>query len=191
MPRRSSPVTLEPGSQRKAQRRRSHFPGSVMSRLLEGWGRLVHRLRWWLLALSLVSLAPAFVVVAHGARAASAPILTSTESGRAATLMARELSDRPLSFDLLLSHPTLRATDPAFKTEVKRALQALRDDPRVARIRTPYDLDPPDQTLISRDGHRTRAVVELKQRGELERLDGRGSSERPRGGGGGAARAPP
>jgi len=135
-----------------------------MSRLLEGWGRQVYRLRWWLLALSLVSLAPAFVVVAHGARAASAPILTTTESGRAATLMARELSDRPLSFDLILSHPTLRATDPAFKTEVKRALQALRDDPRVARIRTPYDLDPPDQTLISRDGHRIRGVVELKQR---------------------------
>jgi uncharacterized membrane protein YdfJ with MMPL/SSD domain len=135
-----------------------------MSSLLEGWGRRVHRLRWWLLALSLVSLAPAFVVVAHGARAASAPILATTESGRAATLMARELSDRPLSFDLILSHPTLRATDPAFKTEVKRALQALRDDPRVARIRTPYDLDPPDQTLISRDGRRIRAVVELKQR---------------------------
>ena len=135
-----------------------------MSSLLEGWGRWVHRLRWWLFALSLVSLAPAFVVVAHGARAASAPILASTESGRAAKLMARELSDRPLSFDLILSHPTLRATDPTFKTEVRRALQALRDDPRVTRIRTAYDQDPPDQTLISRDGHRTRAVVELKHR---------------------------
>src|SRR5262245_66577517 len=129
MPRRASPVTLDPGSQRKAQRRRSHFPGSVMSRLLEGWGRLVYRLRWWLLALSLVSLAPAFVVVAHGARAASAPILTTTESGRAATLMARELSDPPPSFDLILSPPTLRATAPALNTDVKRALQALRDDP--------------------------------------------------------------
>jgi len=135
-----------------------------MSSLLEGWGRRVYRLRWWLFALSLVPLAPAFVVVAHGARAASAPILASTESGRAAKLMARELSDRPLSFDLILSHPTLRATDPPFKAEVKRALQALRDDSRVSRIRTPYDLDPPDQTLISRDGHRIRAVVELKHR---------------------------
>src|SRR5499425_3125861 len=164
MPRGSSAVTIDSGSQRRAQRRRGHFPGSAMSSLLEGWGRWVHRLRWWLFALSLVSLAPAFVVVAHGARAASAPILASTESGRAAQLMARELSDRPLSFDLILSHPTLRATDPTFKTEVRRALQALRDDPRVARIRTAYDQDPPDQTLISRDGHRTRAVVELKQR---------------------------
>src|SRR5262249_19713009 len=164
MPRRASPVTLDPGSQRKAQRRRSHFPGSVMSRLLEGWGRQVYRLRWWLLALSLVSLAPAFVVVAHGARAASAPILTTTESGRAATLMARALSARPRSFDPILSHPTLRATAPAFKAAATRALPALGAAPRVARVRPPYDLDPSDQTLIWRDGHRIRGVVELKQR---------------------------
>ena len=138
---------------------------SPVSSFLEGWGRWVYRLRGWLLILSLVSLAPAFVVVAKGARAPAAPVLATTESGRAADLMARQLADRPISFDLILSHPTLRATDPAFKTEVKRALQALRDDPRVARIRTAYDLDPPDPAFISRDGHRTRAVVELKHRG--------------------------
>ncbi|HUO62907.1 MAG TPA: MMPL family transporter [Terriglobales bacterium] len=136
-----------------------------MSSLLEAWGRRVYRLRGWLFALSFLSLAPAFVVVAQGPRAAPAPVLATTESGRAADLMARQLPDRPIAFDLVLSHPSLRATDPAFKTEVKRALQSLRDDPRVARIRTAYDLDPPDSTLISRDGHRTRAVVELKHRG--------------------------
>ncbi len=138
---------------------------SPVSSFLEGWGRWVYRLRAWLLILSLVSLAPAFVVVAKGARAPAAPVLATTESGRAADLMARQLADRPIAFDLILSHPTLRATDPAFKTEVKRALQALRDDPRVARIRTAYDLDPPDPAFISRDGHRIRAVVELKHRG--------------------------
>jgi Predicted drug exporters of the RND superfamily len=136
-----------------------------MSGFLEGWGRWVYRLRGWLLILSLVSLAPAFVVVAQGARAPAAPVLASTESGRAADLMSRQLADRPISFDLILSHPAPRATDPAFKAEVKRALQRLRDDPRVARIRTAYDLDPPDQAFISRDGHRIRAVVELKHRG--------------------------
>src|SRR4030095_4829657 len=115
-----------------------------MSSFLEGWGRWVYRLRGWLLILSLVSLAPAFVVVAQGARAPGAP----------ADLMSRQLADRPISFDLILSHPTLRATDPAFKAEVKRALQRLRDDPRVARIRTAYDLDPPAQAFISPAGHR-------------------------------------
>jgi putative drug exporter of the RND superfamily len=135
-----------------------------MTGFLEAWGRWVYRLRGWLLALSFLSLAPAFVVVAQGARAAPAPILATTESGRAAGLMARQLPDRPISFDLILSHPSLQATDPGFKTEVKRALQPLRDDPRVARIRTAYDLDPPDRALISRDGRRTRAVVELKHR---------------------------
>src|SRR5262249_57727417 len=112
MPRGSSAVTIDSGSQRRAQRRRGHFPGSAMSSLLEGWGRWVHRLRWWLFALSLVSLAPAFVVVAQGGRAASAPILATTESGRAAQLMSPELSHRPLSFDLVLSPPTLPAPHP-------------------------------------------------------------------------------
>ena len=136
-----------------------------MSGLLEEWGRWVYRLRGWLFAFSLVSLAPAFFVVAHGAQTAAAPILATTESGRAAGLMASQLPRRPVSFDLILSSPTLRATDPAFKAEVKRALQRLRDDPRVARIRTAYDFDPPDKAFLSRDGHRTRAVVELTHRG--------------------------
>jgi RND superfamily putative drug exporter len=136
-----------------------------MSSLLEVWGRWVYRRRWWLFALSIVSLAPAFVVVAQGARMAPAPTLATTESGRAAGLMARQLPDRPISFDLILSSPTLRATDPAFKAEIRRALQRLRDDPRVARIRTAYDFDPPDPAFLSRDGHRTRAVVELTHRG--------------------------
>jgi len=49
-----------------------------MSGVLEGWGRRVYRLRGWLLILSLFSLAPAFVVVAKGARAPAAPVLAST-----------------------------------------------------------------------------------------------------------------
>jgi len=136
-----------------------------MSSLLEAWGRWVYRRRGWLVALSIVSLAPGFVVVSQGARMAPAPLLATTESGRAAGLMASQLPDRPISFDLILSSPTLRATDPAFKSEVRRALQRLRDDPRVARIRTAYDFDPPDPSFISRDGHRARAVVELTHRG--------------------------
>jgi len=137
-----------------------------MSGVLERWGRWVYRQRGWLFVVSLLSLIPTLVVVvAQGARLAPAPVLATTESGRASALMSRELAARPISFDVILSHATLKATDPGFKAEVKKALQPLRDDPQVARIRTAYDLDPPDQTLISRDGHRTRAIVELKQHG--------------------------
>jgi RND superfamily putative drug exporter len=91
-------------------------------------------------------------------------MLATTESGRAASLMSRELPGQPVSFDLILSSPALSATDRPFRSEVDRALAPLRADARVARIRTPYDVEPPDPAHLSRDGHRIRAVVELKQR---------------------------
>src|SRR5439155_21426008 len=90
--------------------------------------------------------------------------LEGSESGRAASLIARELPGQPISFDLILSHPALAATDPAFRAEVERALAPLRRDPRVERVRTAYDAQPPDPAYLSRDGRRTRAVVELTQR---------------------------
>ena len=136
-----------------------------MNGVLEGWGRRVYRLRWWLLALSALSLAPALVVVAKGARLEARTTLATTESGRAVDLMGRQLPDQPVSFDLILSSGSLRATDPAFRAEVRRALTPLRRDPRVARIRTAYDVEPPDPAYLSRDGLRTRAVVELTHRG--------------------------
>ena len=128
------------------------------------WGRLAHRLRWWLVGLSAVSLAATIGLMTQAGRLDAGTILTTTESGRAADLMAKELPGRPVSFSLILSSAALRATDPAFRAEVERALAPLRADSRVARIRTAYDTDPPDSLSISRDGRRTLAVVELKER---------------------------
>jgi uncharacterized membrane protein YdfJ with MMPL/SSD domain len=135
-----------------------------MDDLLGKWGRLAHRRRWWILAVAALSLAPAAGVLVRGAALEAGTMLATTESGRAAGLLSRELPGQPISFDLLLSHPALRATDPAFRSAVDRALAPLRADPRIGRIRTPYETTPPDPALISRDGRRVRAVVELKQR---------------------------
>src|SRR5574342_1218794 len=104
-----------------------------MNGVLEAWGRRVYRLRWWLLALSAISLAPALVVVSKGARFEAGTTLATTESGRAVALMGHQLPDQPVSFELILSSATLRATDPAFLAEVRRALAPLRADPRIAR----------------------------------------------------------
>jgi len=135
-----------------------------MGDILGRWGRQVHRLRWWLVGLSVLSLAPAAAVLARGAALEAGTVLTTSESARAAALIARELPGQPVSFDLILSSSTLRATDAEFRAEVERALAPLRADTRVARIRTAYDVEPPDPARLSRDGRRTRALVELKQR---------------------------
>src|SRR6266511_2034256 len=92
-----------------------------MGDILGRWGRQVHRLRWWLVGLSVLSLAPAAAVLARGAALEAGTVLTTTESARAAALIARELPGQPVSFDLILSSSTLRATDAEFRAEVERA----------------------------------------------------------------------
>jgi hypothetical protein len=121
----------------------------------------VYRFRWSVLIVSILPLGAAVWLISHGVtfQAPSAP--PTTESGKALALIEAELPARPTSFSLIFSHPTLRATDPEFETEVGRALAALRRDPRVTRVLTGYDSSPRDPSSFSRDGHRTRVAVEL------------------------------
>jgi putative drug exporter of the RND superfamily len=129
---------------------------------LGAWGHLVQRHRWAVLTACLVLLAASGGVILGGGRLENPQIPETLESGRAVALMDRELPRRPPSFGLVFSSPTLRATDPRFRAEVERALAPLRRDPRVTVIRTAYASSPPAADLLSRDGHRTLAVVELK-----------------------------
>ncbi len=132
--------------------------------MLAAWGRLVHRFRWLILILSGCSLAAAVWALNHGGQFETVFIPSDAESGRAFTLMQRELPANPPSFGLIFSSRTLRATDPAFRAEVERAIAPLRRDPRVNRVRTAYDPSPSAGQDISRDGHRTLVTVELKGR---------------------------
>ncbi len=135
--------------------------------MLASWGRCVHRFRFAVLAVCLLSLAPSLWLIAHGGRLATTDVPTTTESGRALDLIGRELPGRPPSFSFIFSSPTSSAKDPAFRREVERALLPLRSDARVARVVTAYDppvydLAVPAAQLVSRDGRRALAVVELK-----------------------------
>src|SRR6266852_242677 len=135
--------------------------------MLAGWGRLVHRFRLVIIALSLLSLVPSLWLIFHGGRLATTDIPTTTESGRALDLIGRELPGRPPSFSFIFSSPTRFAQDPAFRQEVERAVAPLRRDERVARVLTAYDppvydVSVPAAQLVSRDGRRVLVVVELK-----------------------------
>jgi putative drug exporter of the RND superfamily len=132
--------------------------------MLAAWGRVVHRFRWPVLLLSLAPLLPAAGLVGreHDLEIAVRP--PAIEAVRAVELLDRELPGQPPTIGFIFSHPSLRATDPAFRAAVERALAPLSRDARVARIRTAWDTSPPDATRISRDGHRTHATVELRGR---------------------------
>ena len=103
--------------------------------MLASWGRVVHRLRWWLVALSLLPLA-LWLGVVPGERLDESVVPPEMESVRAVRILDEELAPRPPSFGLIFSSATLSATDPRFVAEVRRSLVPLRGDPRVARIRT-------------------------------------------------------
>jgi RND superfamily putative drug exporter len=94
---------------------------------------------------------------------------SQTEAGRANELIERELGTRAPNFTLVFSSDNLEATDQAFREEVGRALEPLRDEPRVVGIRTLYDDDAASsEEMISRDRMSTYAVVELEEASEAE-----------------------
>src|SRR2546428_7572374 len=131
--------------------------------MLASWGRAVDRLRWWLVALSLLPLT-LWLGVPSGERLDESVVPPDMEAVRAVKLLDEELAPRPPSFGLVFSSPTLSATDPRFVAEVRRALAPLRNDRRVARIRTPWDGPAPDARAISAGGRRAVVMVELEGR---------------------------
>jgi putative drug exporter of the RND superfamily len=128
--------------------------------MLSRWGRIVHRARWWLLLLAFVPLAP-WLWLTPATHLDESVVPPGMESVRAVRLLDEELSPKPPSFGLILSHPTLGASEPAFREAAERALAPLRADARVKRLRT---WETGDARWVSRDGRRGVVMVELQGR---------------------------
>jgi uncharacterized membrane protein YdfJ with MMPL/SSD domain len=129
--------------------------------MLASWAVFVHRHRWVVLVLSLLSSSTSLWLMWQGGRFESGLTLTGTESSRALDLMERALPKRPLAFDLILGNATLSASEPRFRLEVERALAPLRGHPRVRAVHTAWDAAPGAAERNSRDGRHTRVTVEL------------------------------
>lgn len=132
--------------------------------MLSSWGRLVYRFRWWIAIVSLLSLLPAAWLTIRGGHLESVMNPTGSQSSRALLLMKEQLRPSLPSFGLVFRSPTLRATDPAFKAAVERAIAPLRKDPLVASIRTAYKGNAIPSRLLSQDGRATIVTVKLKKR---------------------------
>ncbi len=134
--------------------------------MFAAWGRLVHRQRWVVLAMSIVLLAVSVVALLEGGKLTSGgPLTSNLESARAAKLVADDLRhDRSSGSTVLLvlSSPSLSVTDAGFRSALDDAVAPLRSDRRVKMLVTPYDA-PPEQAagLISRDGHAALVRVGL------------------------------
>jgi len=133
--------------------------------MFAAWGRLVYRLRWLVLVASILSIAAAIFAMGYGGRLGtgefSAP--EGTESGRVEEVLDEEVAKVPPSFMLIFGSEDEKATDPAFRDQLQRALEPLEEDERVTGVRTAYEEGATDGAMISRDKHHSLVVVELEE----------------------------
>ena len=131
--------------------------------MFSAWGHLVYRFRWAFLIVSAALMALSVAVSASGGDLKSGGIIQTSESGRAAKLIEKELPrSSGTSFSVLFGSETLVVTDPAYRAAVDKALAAVRADPRVQSVLTAYDPSPSAASLVSKDQHLLLAVVSVK-----------------------------
>ena len=129
--------------------------------MFAAWGRFVYRFRRVVLVLSVLSLVAAVVLAVNGGRLGT-EFSSAGETERAEELLDSELPERAPSFTLIFGSDDLRVEDRAFRREMERALEPARDDERVEGVSTAFAGGAVNRDMVSRDGHRALAIVELK-----------------------------
>jgi RND superfamily putative drug exporter len=122
-------------------------------------GRLAYRFRWLVVAIWMIVLLVSLPILPRVTGSLQMGGFTSpeTESYQAEQVLQRELGFSPSSMVVIFRDETLRASDPAFQTQMATTLAGLQDLPYVAGIVTP-ELDP---NLVSADGDTAYAVVSI------------------------------
>lgn len=132
--------------------------------MFAAWGRFVYRHRRPVLAASLLFLA---VFAATGfifAGKTNDEATRKYESVRASDLITAEIRQQQgtsgATFIVVFRSTQRTLDDPAFRASMDRALSALRGDPRVTAVQTPFDVKPEAaRALESRDGHEAMVTV--------------------------------
>src|SRR5918997_827979 len=141
--------------------------------MFAAWGRFVYRFRWLVLVASMLSIAAMVYSMQYGGRLGTGEFAApeGTESGRVDDLLDKEVAKTPPSFMLVFGDKDEKATDPAFRDGVERALEPLEDDDRVTNVRTAYENGTVDEAMISKDEHHSLVVVEMEEGSFPERQD--------------------
>jgi RND superfamily putative drug exporter len=141
--------------------------------MFAAWGRFVYRFRWLVLVASILSIAAVVYSMQYGGRLGTGEFAApeGTESGRVDDLLDEEVAKTPPSFMLIFGNEGEKATDPAFRDVLERALKPLEDDDRVTNVRTAYENGSVDGAMISEDEHHSLVVVEMEEGSFTERQD--------------------
>jgi RND superfamily putative drug exporter len=132
--------------------------------MFASWGRLVYRIRWFTLVVSLLFLAGSAVILTT-LRPPPPSVSSSlaTQSAHANDLISQQTPQNAPTIDLVFSSASLQANDPAFQSAMQSALAPLQSDSRVKSVSTPYSTTgAASAAMHSKNGHEALAIVTLR-----------------------------
>ena len=134
--------------------------------MLARFGGMLYRTRWLvlLLALLIVAGAAVFGTGVFGSLKSGGFNDPASESSRAQALLDTKLGGATADVVILMSNSSLKATDATFMDAATQMLAKLKARPEVASVTSYYSTH--SASLLSRDGHETFAVVQLKAKDE-------------------------
>ena len=134
--------------------------------MLARLGGMLYRTRWLVLviALLIVSGTVVFGTGVFSSLKSGGFNDPASESSRAQALLDTKLGGATADIIILMSNSSLKATDATFMDAATQLLSKLKARPEVASI-TSYDSSH-SASLLSRNGHETFAVVQLKAKDE-------------------------
>ena len=134
--------------------------------MLARLGGMIYRTRWLVLFLALLIVAGAavFGTGLFGSLKSGGFNDPASELSRAETLLDTKLGGATADIIVLMSNSSLKATDATFTDAATQMLATLKARPEVASVTSYYSTH--SASLVSRDGHETFAVVQLKAKDE-------------------------
>jgi trehalose monomycolate/heme transporter len=134
--------------------------------MLARLGGMIYRTRWLVLVLALLMVAGAavFGTGLFGSLKSGGFNDPASESSRAQALLDSKLGGATADIVILMSNNSIKATDATFVDAATQLLAKLKARPEVASVTSYYSTH--SASLLSRDGHETFAVVQLKAKDE-------------------------
>ena len=134
--------------------------------MLARFGGMIYRTRWLVLGLALLVVAGAavFGTGLFSSLKSGGFNDPASESSRAEALLDTKLGGASADVVILMSNNSLKATDATFMDAATQLLSKLKARPEVASVTSYYSTH--SASLLSRDGHETFAVVQLKAKNE-------------------------
>jgi len=134
--------------------------------MLARLGGMLYRTRWLVLFLALLIVAGAavFGTGLFGSLKSGGFNDPASESSRAEALLDTKLGGATADIVILMSNNSLKATDTTYMDAATKMLETLKARPEVASVISYYSTH--SASLVSRDGHETFAVVQLKAKDE-------------------------